>query len=128
MKQASLYIFHGQPGPWPAVIDLATPPPLSQLRLNQIHGANGTSGGDHGDTLDYSAAAGDVNGDGLDDLITNEMLGNGAAIDEGNLIVLSGALISAPIPVPALSIGWLVALAALLALLGVIYRNSFTCR
>ena len=52
------------------------------------------------------------------DLITNEMLGNGAGVDEGNLIVLSGALLSGPAAVPALAIGWRIAVATLLALLG----------
>lgn len=52
---------------------------------------------DAGDTLCYSAAAGDVDGDGSHDLITNEMVGNGsgpAAVDVGNLVVFSGAFIT----------------------------------
>ena len=48
------------------------------------------------DVLCYSAAAGEHDGDGLDDLIVNEMLGDGvlpSATDAGNLIVISGALV-----------------------------------
>ena len=54
---------------------------------------------DEGDTLCYSAAAGDVDGDGKTDIITNEMVGNGTApdrLDVGNLIVLSGEFVSPP--------------------------------
>ncbi len=65
-----------------------------------LFGANGqTSGDDTGDTLMYSAATGDLNGDGLDDLILNEMRGNGvapAALDVGNLLIISGARITKP--------------------------------
>ena len=45
----------------------------------------------------YSAAAGDVDGDGLTDIIANEMVGNGIApstLDVGNLIVMGGDLVS----------------------------------
>jgi hypothetical protein len=46
-----------------------------------------------GDTIGYSVAAGDVNGDGTSDVLINEMLGNGVGedkLDVGNLVVLSG--------------------------------------
>jgi hypothetical protein len=42
----------------------------------------------------YSAVAADVDGDGLADLIVNEMRGNGSAADAfdvGNLLVISGS-------------------------------------
>jgi len=67
-------------------------------------GANGAAPGDAGDTLSYSAASGDVDGDGRIDLITNEMVGNGIAgqVDVGNLIVLSGAGLISPPETPTL--------------------------
>lgn len=93
----SVHILWGQ-AIWPATIDLS---PLGQQNLTSfivtdIHGANGTRGNDKGDTLAYSAAAGDIDDDGLTDLIINEMVGNGAtdaAIDVGNLIIVSGETI-----------------------------------
>jgi hypothetical protein len=92
-----LHVFHGQNGLWPATIDLKTGslPPSTSVRITQFYGAHGTSGTDSGDVLCYSAAAGDVDGDGSTDIVTNEMLGNGvapAAEDTGNLIVISGAV------------------------------------
>ncbi len=54
-------------------------------------------GEDVGDTLGYSAAFGDLDQDGLDGLILNEMVGNGIGpgrMDVGNLIVLSGAAVA----------------------------------
>ena len=98
----AVHVFFGQDfGPWPALIDLAPgalPDPLL-VRITEVQGANGTVGGDVGDTLCYSGAAGDVDGDGYDDLITNEMLGNGVAPiaeDVGNLLIVSGRLMSGP--------------------------------
>lgn len=90
-----IHVFFGQSGAWPATIDLqagALPPP-SQVRITEVYGANGTVGGDAGDTLSYSGTAADMNGDGKTDILTNEMLGNGVlpiAEDTGNLIILSG--------------------------------------
>jgi hypothetical protein len=93
-----VHILFGRSGGWPEEIDLAdgAQPPRALLRLAEIQGANGQDGSDRGDTLAYSAAAGDVDGDGRSDLITNEMVGNGVApgaIDVGNLIVVSGAAV-----------------------------------
>lgn len=91
-----VYVLFGQSGVWPAYVDLtpaAIPPPAS-LRMTALYGALGNSGSDSGDTLSYSAAAGDIDGDGKTDFVTNEMQGNGtspAAEDVGNLIVVSGA-------------------------------------
>ncbi len=95
----TIHVFYGQSGPWPALIDLepGSLPPPAAVRISEVYGANGTVGSDAGDTLCYSAAAGDLDGDGRTDLITNEMLGNGLAPgteDVGNLLVLSGALVS----------------------------------
>lgn len=104
----ALHVFFGQSGGWPAEVDLASLPPSSALRITEIYGANGTSGSDTGDVLAYSAAAGDIDGDGAIDLITNEMVGNGvlpAAEDVGNLIILSGHIVDESFRVP--SVGWL---------------------
>ena len=91
-----VHIFLGRAGGWPAFIETAALPDPSVVEVVEIQGANGASGSDEGDTLSYSAAAGDVDGDGQDDLITNEMVGNGISpnsVDAGNLIVISGAFI-----------------------------------
>ena len=80
---------------WPALIDLATP--SDSFSITNIYGGHGTDGDDIGDTLAYSAAAGDIDNDGQVDLITNEMVGNGAganAVDVGNLIIISGATVA----------------------------------
>ena len=69
----------------------------SVVRIAEIHGAQGTDGTDDGDTLGYSAAAGDIDEDGRTDLITNEMVGNGIqpnTTDVGNLIVIDGPAIA----------------------------------
>ncbi len=95
----AIHVFHGQPGQWPALIDLAPAalPPASEVRIAEIYGAHGNMPGDSGDVLCYSAAAGDIDDDGRTDIITNEMLGNGVApgtTDTGNLIVLGGSLLT----------------------------------
>lgn len=87
----ALHVLFGRSGGFPAFIDLAAPPPASELALLPVFGARGTFGFDEGDTLCYSAASGDLNADGRTDLIVNEMVGNGlspAAEDVGNLLVL----------------------------------------
>ncbi len=97
-----VHVLFGQQGGWPEFIDTAPGqlPSPDAVRITEIQGALG-SAGDAGDTLCYSASAGDLDGDGLTDLITNEMTGNGVAPgteDVGNLIVLSGRLISSEAP------------------------------
>jgi hypothetical protein len=91
----SIHLFFGRPGGWPEVLDLA----FSSLRfadvpyIVEIRGAHGASGSDQGDMLCYSASHGDVDGDGMPDIVVNEMAGNGvapAAEDAGNLIIISG--------------------------------------
>ncbi len=87
----TIHVFYGGER-WPPIIDLRNVP--GDLRVTVITGANGRQGGDNGDVLAYSMATLDANGDGLFDLIFNEMTGNGLApgtIDVGNLVVLSGA-------------------------------------
>src|SRR6185503_13355324 len=67
-----------------------------------IQGAHGAAG-DAGDVLCYSAAGGDVDDDGMPDLLINEMEGNGFTVDGpdegteldpapdvGNLLLISG--------------------------------------
>ncbi len=91
-----LHVFFGASVPWPPQVDLAQPLPPG-VRATEVIGAHGTVGADVGDVLCYSAAAGDLDGDGRADVITNEMLGNGLALgseDVGNLIALGGALLS----------------------------------
>ncbi len=95
----TLHILWGQ-STWPSTIDLSdgSQPDDAVFNITNIYGANGASGSDAGDTLAYSAASADMDGDGLIDLIVNEMVGNGTtpeSEDAGNLIILSGALVSA---------------------------------
>lgn len=91
-----MHIVWGQTGPWPSVVDFQEDqkPDPADLRISDIFGAQGgTSADDRGDTLMYSATAADMDNDGHDDLIVNEMRGNGITantVDVGNLIILSG--------------------------------------
>lgn len=97
------YLLLGQLGGWPALIDTAPGrlPPAEAVRIVEIQGAAGTIPGDIGDTVGYSAASTDVDGDGRTDLITNEMVGNGRTpgiVDVGNLIIISGGALTPPAP------------------------------
>lgn len=89
-----VHIFHGQSGPFPDWIELgwSDQPNASLVRISEVHGVQA------GDVLCYSADAGDHDGDGRDDLIVNEMLGDGlqpGTANVGNLIVVSGDRIAA---------------------------------
>ena len=93
----TIHVLWGRNGAWPTVIDLAAglrPDPAS-FPITDIYGAKGEqSVNDTGDTLMYSAAAADMDGDGRIDLIVNEMRGNGVsptALDVGNLLIIGGA-------------------------------------
>ena len=102
VNAGTLHVLFGRSGGWPALIDLAPGnlPPPSALRLTEIYGARGNQPGDRGDTLAYSGAAGDIDGDGRTDILTNEMVGNGIApgtVDVGNLIIIGGAAMSEPL-------------------------------
>ncbi len=106
LSAGTVHIFFGQPGGWPAVIDLKNDsrvgfglPPAAQMRITQIDAANGLVGGNGPDTLCYSAASGDINGDGVDDLIINEMIGDGISpgtVDVGNLLIFNGPSLATP--------------------------------
>ena len=92
----AVHLLAGREGGWPATVDLAPGalPSPDAARITWVQGARGAAPGDAGDTLAYSAATADLDGDGRAELVTNEMLGNGvasSAVDVGNLIVLSGA-------------------------------------
>jgi FG-GAP repeat protein len=91
----ALHVLYGRAGGWPAVIDLAELPPRSELDVLPVFGAHGSFGADRGDTLCYSAATGDLDGDGRTDLIVNEMVGNGRApdaINVGNMLLIGEPL------------------------------------
>ena len=98
-----VHVLFGQQGGWPEFINTAPGqlPSPDVVRITEIQGARGSAGTDRGDTLCYSASAGDLDGDGLTDFITNEMTGNGVGEgteDVGNLVVVSGQLISSAAP------------------------------
>jgi hypothetical protein len=86
---------------WPELVDLRHEflLPEDQVALVEVWGAQGTtSSHDLGDMLAYSAATADMDGDGVLDLVSNEMLGNGlqpGTEDVGNLVVISGAALQA---------------------------------
>ena len=95
----ALHVLYGRMGGFPTRVDLREPPPAAELDMLAVFGAHGTFGTDTGDTLCYSAATGDLDGDGRTDLIANEMVGNGLtpeAIDVGNMLLL-GAPLAAPV-------------------------------
>lgn len=90
-----LHVLYGRAGGFPDTIDLGAPPPPAALDLLPVFGAHGSFGVDRGDTLCYSAATGDLDGDGRTDLIANEMVGNGVAgdaINVGNLVAIGSPL------------------------------------
>jgi len=88
-----VHVFHGQSGPFPETVDLrrGNQPDPADARITEIYGVFA------GDVLCYSGDAGDHDADGRDDLLINEMLGDGLSpgtADVGNLIVVSGDLIA----------------------------------
>lgn len=98
-QAGAIHVLWGQRS-WPATIDLATSNRPASFAITDVYGARGRSSPDDaGDTLMYSAAAADLDGDGRSELIVNEMRGNGeaaGAIDVGNLIIISGAIVRRP--------------------------------
>jgi hypothetical protein len=98
-----LHVAWGQRRPWPEWVDLRPGyrPPFEQLTLTTVYAARGETDGNQPDTLAYSGAYGDIDGDGLTDIITNEMTGDGAAPgteDVGNLLVIAGDWLACPPP------------------------------
>ncbi len=90
----TLHILLGQNGVWPVLSDLAPGPnyPSTGIKIVEIYGAKGSVGSNTGDILCYSGADGDINGDGITDLIMNEMEGDGSsAVDVGNLLIFDSA-------------------------------------
>ena len=95
----AFHVLHGQASGWPPVIDLASLPLPTEVRIRTLIGADGGSGSDAGDTLGYSAASGYMDADDRLDLIANEMLGDGLGgqpEDVGNLLIISGILVPEP--------------------------------
>ena len=106
INAGTMHIMLGQTGPWPAVTDLdppVMPGPGDFIHIVEIYGANGQGvSGDAGDTLSYSGAFGDMNGDGAIDIITNEMQGNGStpdSVDAGNLLLIDLNELLAELPI-----------------------------
>jgi len=63
---------------------------LHIVQIHEIYGGSGLGGGGGGDVLCYSAASGDMNNDGVIDLIVNEMQGDGSSsVDAGNLLIIN---------------------------------------
>ncbi|GJM24675.1 MAG: hypothetical protein DHS20C16_10900 [Phycisphaerae bacterium] len=94
-----VHVLIGQTKGWPDVIDLAQIEAADSGvdAVSIVEGAFGSATRDAGDTLCYSAAAADLDGDGYTDLIVNEMAGNGLAddtVDVGNMLLISGAALS----------------------------------
>jgi hypothetical protein len=91
----TLHIVLGRNGPWPALTDLAlSDPPFAGVSVFEIYGAEGDGSPGVGDMLCYSAADGDMNGDGRTDLIVNEMAGDGSvSVDAGNLLLIDSAVL-----------------------------------
>jgi len=95
VNAGTLHVLLGKAGRWPEFSDLAAGafPDAAAVAIHEIHGAFGNTPGNTGDTLAYSAAAGDLNTDGVTDLIVNEMTGDGLApgtVDVGNLVLIDG--------------------------------------
>jgi len=88
----TLHIVLGKTGKWPVFSDLrpANFPSSADVQIHEIYGGSGGGDGGGGDVLCYSAASGDINNDGVVDMIVNEMQGDGSAtLDVGNLLIIN---------------------------------------
>jgi len=88
----TLHILLGKSGKWPLFSDLQPGnfPSSADVQIHEIYGGSGLGGGGGGDVLCYSAASGDMNNDGVIDLIVNEMQGDGSSsVDAGNLLIIN---------------------------------------
>jgi len=86
----TLHVVLGRSGQWPALVDLAplNYPAPEDVQIHEIYGAKVD------DVLCYSGAAGDVSGDGVTDIIINEMKGDGSsAQDVGNLLLIDSKIL-----------------------------------
>jgi hypothetical protein len=95
----SVYVLFGREGGWPTYVDTAPGeiPPPEMVRVVWVKGANFTIGSNLGDILGYSAACGDINGDGLSELILNEMGGDAVSPemeDVGTLLLIGGRTVT----------------------------------
>jgi hypothetical protein len=94
----TLHVVLGRNGRWPVFSDLSPDnfPAPADVQIHNIYGGSGEGGGSGGDILCYSAASGDMTGDGRVDLIVNEMQGDGstpAGVDAGNLIIIDSLIL-----------------------------------
>jgi len=88
----TLHIVLGKTGKWPVFSDLQPGnfPSSADVQIHEIYGGSGLGGSGGGDVLCYSAASGDMNNDGVIDLIVNEMQGDGSStVDAGNLLIIN---------------------------------------
>jgi hypothetical protein len=88
----TLHILLGKTGKWPVFSDLQPGnfPSSADVQIHEIYGGSGLGGSRGGDVLCYSAASGDMNNDGVIDLIVNEMQGDGSSsVDAGNLLIIN---------------------------------------
>jgi hypothetical protein len=86
----TLHVLLGKSGQWPTVSDLAPAnyPSVADVQIHEIQGAKAS------DVLCYSGAAADLSGDGIPDIITNEMLGDGSsALNVGNLLIIDSKVL-----------------------------------
>jgi hypothetical protein len=92
----TLHIALGKNGKWPEVSDLKPEnyPSPDAVQMHEIYGARGTVPGSVGDVLCYSGASADITGDGVPDLLINEMQGDGSeAADVGNLLIIDSKIL-----------------------------------
>ena len=92
----TLHIVLGKAGKWPVFSDLqpANFPSSADVQIHEIYGGSGLGGSGGGDVLCYSAASGDMNNDGVIDMIVNEMQGDGSSsVDAGNLLIINSRMI-----------------------------------
>ena len=81
------HILFGRNSAWPAVIDLGNIPSPATFRVAEIDGK------EEDDVLAYSVASGELDGDGRDDVVINEMKGDAPSnTNVGNLLLISGRL------------------------------------
>ena len=86
----TLHVVLGKSGRWPELSDLAplNYPAPEDVQIHEIYGAKVQ------DVLCYSGAAGDISGDGVTDIIINEMKGDGSsAQDVGNLLLIDSRIL-----------------------------------